>query len=613
MAFENLFKLRNLKRTLPALAAGAAAVFVYLTAEHFAIIPATGALDEELSGAPALGERSIAIIPVAGGAAGGFAYPVAVELTSRLVRVPGIEVIAARTSLALAGPGGPSNRSKMPEIAWRLEIGELPADGESRVVATLFAGSTREPAWTLEQGANGASLGEFIEEVTAGLADQLEFAAPKGVAGGSGPGPGLYRDFLLARLLNLGGIEDVTVAAGLLEGVLAKLPEWAPGLAAMAHNRLLRAATGGPEARSLVQRAKDELEQAIGFAPELPEPYRYRSLAAHRFDWDWQLAYSAAHKALDRAPGDAEVLAAASMAAFTLGRFDEAVEQLRKAIALDPLAPGHRVRLALALEFSGRGQDAIDAFRALMVFDPDFPGAHARLARTLLVAGRPESALLHAEVEKSPFWQVYATALALQGLGREDEATEYLDRLIDDHGFDAAVQIAEIHAFSGRADQAFEWLARGVEQRDPGIAELIGNPLFERLHEDPRWSELLDALGLDGSGDQSRAIDSGQGLADLLQILEQATMQGFSFAAEKQAAQAPVVLVRNLPDPAQTVARCAQMRDHARDRLRRKAGFVGHFDLRAPLARGDAPEHGVAGKRRLIVTNQPERLRKRKG
>ncbi len=114
-------------------------------------------------------------------------------------------------------------------------------------------------------------------------------------------------------------------------------------------------------------------------------------------------------------------------------------------------------------------------------------------------------------------------------------------------------------------------------------------------------------------GSQSRAIDSGKRLADLLQILEQATMQGFSFAAEKQAAQAPVVLVLDLLDPAQTVARGAQMRDHARNRLRREAGFLGHLDLCAPLARGDAPEHGVAGKRRLVVTNDPERLRKRKG
>lgn len=500
MAFENLVKPRNLKRTLLALSAGAAAVFVYLTAEHFEIVPATGALDEELSGPPALGERSIAVIPVAGEAQGGFSYPVAVELTRRLVRVPGIEVIAVRSALGLASPSGPSKQSNMPEIAWKLEIGAAPDEGESRLVATLFAGATREDAWTLEQGANNASLGEFIEQVTTRLAGQFEFAAPEGAAGASGPDPDLYRDFLLARFLNLGGVEDVTVAAGMLEGVLAAVPDWPPGLGAMAHNRLLRAATGDPEACTLLERAKDELERAISLAPELPEPYLYRSLAAHRFDWDWQLAYSAAHGALDRAPGDAEVLAAASMAAFTLGRFDEAVEQLRKAITLDPLAPGHRVRLALALEFSGRGQDAIDAFRALMVFDPDYPGAHARLARTLLVAGRPQSALLHAEIEESPFWRIYATALALQGLGREEEAREHLDRLIGEHGFDAAVQIAEIHAFSGRADQAFEWLARGLEQRDPGIAELIGNPLFERLHKDPRWSELLDELGLDGSG-----------------------------------------------------------------------------------------------------------------
>lgn len=499
MALENLFKIRNLRRTLLALAAGAAAVFVYLTAEHFAIIPATGALDESGPEPFKPGDRSVAIIPVAGESPAGLARPVALELIRQLVGVPGIEVIGPRSALAVAPPGGPLRRSELPDVAWRLEVRALPGENEPRLAATLYARGIREPAWRHVQGRADPELSGYISELVKGLAGHIGFAPRASGANGRAPGPDLFRNFLLGRFLNLGGTKDLAVAGDLLEGVVLAVPDWAPGHAALAHNLLLRAVAGDTGAEALVDAAATEIEAAVELEPDMPEPYLYRSLAAHRFGWDWQGAYEAALAALERAPAHAEALAAAATAAFTLGRFDEAVGRLRMAIALDPLVPAHRVRFALALEFSGRGQEAIDAFRDLMVFDPDFPGAHARLARTLLVAGRPESARLHAEVEASPFWHAYSMALALAGLDRNDEAAEQLERIIEKHGNEAAVQVAEIHAFSGQADPAFEWLARAVEQHDPGVAELIGNPMFESVHADPRWEELIRSLGLEAA------------------------------------------------------------------------------------------------------------------
>jgi hypothetical protein len=69
-------------------------------------------------------------------------------------------------------------------------------------------------------------------------------------------------------------------------------------------------------------------------------------------------------------------------------------------------------------------------------------------------------------------------------------------RLIREFGGEAAIQIAELYAYDGQLDRAFDWLEKAVEQRDPGVANLVGNPLLENLRNDPRWRDLLDMLRL---------------------------------------------------------------------------------------------------------------------
>ena len=59
-----------------------------------------------------------------------------------------------------------------------------------------------------------------------------------------------------------------------------------------------------------------------------------------------------------------------------------------------------------------------------------------------------------------------------------------------------AFQIAEIHAFRGEVDEAFEWLDRAYELRDPGLLFMRGTPLLTSLEADPRYSALLERMGL---------------------------------------------------------------------------------------------------------------------
>ena len=73
------------------------------------------------------------------------------------------------------------------------------------------------------------------------------------------------------------------------------------------------------------------------------------------------------------------------------------------------------------------------------------------------------------EQETGPSWRRIGRALALHALGREKEAEAALAELVEKHQRTAALQIAEVYAFQGNHDEAFDWLDRAFEQRDAGL------------------------------------------------------------------------------------------------------------------------------------------------
>jgi hypothetical protein len=80
-------------------------------------------------------------------------------------------------------------------------------------------------------------------------------------------------------------------------------------------------------------------------------------------------------------------------------------------------------------------------------------------------------------------------------LERDDEAQLLLDQMIAEDGGHSAYQVAEIEAFRGEIDSAFEWLQRAYDQKDGGMSEIIGNFFLRNLHADPGWADMLILLG----------------------------------------------------------------------------------------------------------------------
>ena len=92
-------------------------------------------------------------------------------------------------------------------------------------------------------------------------------------------------------------------------------------------------------------------------------------------------------------------------------------------------------------------------------------------------------------------WRLVGLALAQHALGQTAASDAALDRLMEENEQVAAYNIAYILAYRGEADRAFEWLDKAVSYGDPGLAEIVTEPLFSNLHDDPRWLPFLESLG----------------------------------------------------------------------------------------------------------------------
>src|SRR5262249_40938774 len=77
--------------------------------------------------------------------------------------------------------------------------------------------------------------------------------------------------------------------------------------------------------------------------------------------------------------------------------------------------------------------------------------------------------------------------------GRRSDAMRVLDRIKAEYteSYAPAYQVGVVYAGLGQSDQAFFWLAKAADDRDPDIIMLKVEPLLDSLRTDPRFDVLL--------------------------------------------------------------------------------------------------------------------------
>ena len=242
--------------------------------------------------------------------------------------------------------------------------------------------------------------------------------------------------------------------------------------------------------------AREAAERALQLDPDLAEGHAALGQIRRLHDWDWKGADASFRRALELAPGNAQVMRDAGNLAGNLGRPEDALALVQRAVMLDPLSASAYRSLARLSFFAGRLDEAEAAAQKALELSPQGGLTYFWLGLVRLGQGRLDEAQEMFQRESHDTFRLLGLSQAHHAAGRSAESGTALQELIEKDAAGAAYQIALGYAYRGETDLAFEWLERAYVQRDPGLGMMkISTPLW-KMHDDPRWQPFIEKMGL---------------------------------------------------------------------------------------------------------------------
>ncbi len=317
--------------------------------------------------------------------------------------------------------------------------------------------------------------------------------------------PRAYAFYLQARhLRRQRTTQSLEQAETLLQQVFAIEPENAAAWDELGTVYMYGASLGlrpFPEAYSL---AREATHKALAVNPDYAPALASLSFINKIMENDLAAAAKYLERALQLEPANTGIIGTAALLSGSLGRLDEATALNEFIVSRDPVSPAIHSNLGLNYNSAGRWDDAINSFNTVLTLSPGYSFTMYKIGIALLLKGEPQSALEAMQQEDS-VWGMIGLPMIYQDLGQGGDSDAALAALIDQYGQGWAYNIAYVYAYLGDADSAFEWLDRAVESKDGGLSEVLGEPLFTNIHDDPRWLPFLQKINY--SPEQLAAIE----------------------------------------------------------------------------------------------------------
>ena len=429
------------------------------------------------------------------------------ELITDLAAIPGVKVVGHSSAFQFKG-----KNQDLRAVGKQLGVenvleGSVRKDGSRvRITASLIKADDGFQLWSENYDREITHIFAAQDEIAGAVTQALQIKLLDTKNPGYSPAsqstnPEAYQAYLQGQYFVARGQDkkDLETALSYTAQATNLDPRYAPAWAQRSQVLASMAGVALIDNNDGFSRARDCAHRAIALDPKLAAGYLGLSMVQINHDWDWTGADASLKRAALLEPGSATVLYYQAYLARTLGRTKEAMELYKQAIALDPLRANLHLALAYELYFLDRYAEAKDALQKAQELNPQLSSLHLTRGKILFSEGRQQDAVAEMEKETGEWEKLSGQALAYAAAGHSQESDRALQKLIATHQNDSAYQIAEVYAYRGEVDKAFEWLDRSFQQRDPGTPELKTGPLMKSLRQDPRYAPLLKKMRLPAS------------------------------------------------------------------------------------------------------------------
>ncbi len=456
----------------------------------------------------ALDRHRVAVMPLANFSPDAkddyFADGMTEELISSLSKVRGLAVIA-RTSVMRYKTGTAS----VAEVGRDLLVGTVlegsvrKMGDQLRITVLLIDVASQAHLWATNYDREFKDVfaiqSDVAQRVAGALQVQLLGVEQQRLAKAPTSNLEAYRLYLLGRAHFVKATrEDAQRAVEFFNQAIELDPQYALAYAGLAD--VYRIGLLGLPKDVALQKQREFARRGLELDDTLAETLIQDAYVKIMLDWDWAGAERQFQRATNANPNYVFAHDEYATFLFFAGRSDEALDEERKALELDPASPILYVDFAWIHFASGRYDEAIAAARKALDLDPSLPPAYALLGFCLTEQGKYADALAMFEKARplqdhlhAGFGIGYANAKA----GKQAEARQALVSLeeLERKGLTTKVTLAALHLALGQREQALDLLEQAAASRDPGCLWLKVTPEFRSIRADPRFQAVLKKVG----------------------------------------------------------------------------------------------------------------------
>jgi serine/threonine protein kinase len=442
-----------------------------------------------------------------------FSDGLAEDIIDALTQVPGLRVMARTSSFSFRG-----KEADVREIGARLKVEHIlegsvrRAGNRIRVTAQLVKASDGYHLWSQRFDREMTDVFAIQDEISQAIVEKLR---PRLAAG---------RPFIKRYTENLAAYDLCLKARYQLlkmtpegreagrrycEQAIALDPNHALAHVMLAESFFWSAFWGSTDPRKAFAGAKSAALEALRLDDTIADAHSALGTVLGSGEFDWPGAEREFQRALELSLSTAVVRydyawCYAMWFLFPLGRVGQALDEIRRALELDPLDPFYNSLLGHLLHCLRQFEPAVAQLRHAVDLEPTFSFSYWLLSVTYRQIGRSEEAIAAAEKANQFSGGNALTLGTLGGLygqaGRTGEARELLAELTARRalGYVPASAFAFVHGGLGEKHESLEWISRGIEERDPiVVTALKPSPTYDALRSHPAYPALLRKMNLE--------------------------------------------------------------------------------------------------------------------
>jgi TolB-like protein/DNA-binding winged helix-turn-helix (wHTH) protein len=362
------------------------------------------------------------------------------------------------------------------------------SDGRIRIAARLIKTGDQAQVWTDTSERAESEMFRIEEESAARIAGAISGKLLNGAATGKTASHARNQEAYQAYLNGLylehkGTRADMERSIAYFEDAVRLDPQFDPAFSAQAET-FVAIGRSGASSTETWQRARQAAERALAINPASAEAHNALANVLFWREWNWPDAEQHFTQAISINPSLPVAHHDYAFFLVAMGRTEQGLTSLRRAIALDPLSARINIDAGWLYLQAHRFDDAIRQARRAQELEPALAEARSCILRSLFYQKK---------------YREIADVLHLPaGDSEESLKRMYIQKLQEEEksGSTDLFGMATRYTFVGQNGKALDALDKAYAERSIMLPLLKTEPSFAQLHSEPRFQELARKLAL---------------------------------------------------------------------------------------------------------------------